>query len=304
MYFTYLLGWAKENKYYYGVRYKDNINESSLGTSYWSSSKYVKNFIDKYGYPDIIEIRKKFNDKQKAKCWEDKVLRRVRKINHIIWLNKSNNNSFNGVIMDEEMKHIISNSRKGKSQGILYNNKTQQKYFKINEEIPPGWVKGRIVSEKQRMHIENLNIFNKTKSEEKRKEHYKNLSNSTKGKPKPEGFGEKISNKMTGKPKPWLLNENNCSKRDDVRLKISQRKKGIKLEGKWYTNNISNVYIKPNEIVPNGFILGKCLSEKEKIRRKEYYKNKPKKHWYNNGIISKMYVENNQPNGWNLGRFF
>jgi hypothetical protein len=301
MYFTYLLGWKSYNKFYYGVRYKDNVDELSLGTTYWSSSTYVKDFIVNFGYPDIVEIRKKFDTKEKARNWETKVLRKIRKNNPDMWLNKSNNDSFGGIIMDDDIRAKISSAKKGKSQGILYNNSIEQKYFKSDEEIPTGWIKGRILSQKQKQHIENLNNYNKTKSEEKKKQHFERVSISNKGKPKPSGFGEKVSIATRGKPKPWLLGENNCSKRDDVKLKISQRKKGTKLLGKWYTNNNINLYLKPNDNIPDGFTLGKCLSEKEKLRRKTFQKNK--KHcWYNNGVISKMFIADMQPVGWIAGR--
>jgi hypothetical protein len=46
--------------------------------TYETSSKYVKEFISKYGNPDIVQIRKVFANKDEARKWEHKVLRRMK----------------------------------------------------------------------------------------------------------------------------------------------------------------------------------------------------------------------------------
>ena len=75
--YTYLIGWSKYNKFYYGVRTAKNCNPKELFVSYFTSSKYVKKFIKQFGNPDIIQIRKTFNDKLKALEWEEKVINRL-----------------------------------------------------------------------------------------------------------------------------------------------------------------------------------------------------------------------------------
>lgn len=89
--YTYLLGWSKQKKYYYGVRYAKDCSVSDLMNKYFSSSKYVKKFIEENGNPDIIEIRKEFDNKEKAMLWEHKVLRRLKVISKEKWLNKTDN---------------------------------------------------------------------------------------------------------------------------------------------------------------------------------------------------------------------
>ena len=65
--YTYLIGWSKLNKWYYGVRYANKIiAENDLWVKYFTSSRHVKNFRKIHGEPDIIKIRKKFNKKEKA----------------------------------------------------------------------------------------------------------------------------------------------------------------------------------------------------------------------------------------------
>lgn len=75
--FTYLIGWSKQNLYYYGVRYANKSHPKQLWSTYFTSSKYVKSARSVYGEPDVIQIRKTFKDKKSAIIWESKVLRRM-----------------------------------------------------------------------------------------------------------------------------------------------------------------------------------------------------------------------------------
>ena len=63
--YTYLIGWSHLNTYYYGVRFannnKDIANPDELWVTYFTSSKYVSEFRELNGEPDIVEVRKTFN---------------------------------------------------------------------------------------------------------------------------------------------------------------------------------------------------------------------------------------------------
>lgn len=87
--FTYLLGWSKLQKYYYGVRYSKDCHPNDLGVTYWSSSKYVKQFIRENGLPDIVEVRKTFKTKEAALSWEKRVIIRMKMIHDDRWFNKA-----------------------------------------------------------------------------------------------------------------------------------------------------------------------------------------------------------------------
>jgi hypothetical protein len=89
--YTYLIGWTKLNKFYYGVRYSKKSTTEELWITYFTSSKHVKDFRIENGEPDIIQIRKVFNDKQKAQLWEHKVLKRLNCAKSEKWLNKTDN---------------------------------------------------------------------------------------------------------------------------------------------------------------------------------------------------------------------
>lgn len=89
--YTYLIGWSKFNKFYYGVRYAKNCKPSDLWNTYQTSSKYVKEFVKLNGDPDIIKVRRVFDSIDKARNWEHKVLRRIRATSRDIFLNKTDN---------------------------------------------------------------------------------------------------------------------------------------------------------------------------------------------------------------------
>ena len=71
--YTYLIGWSKLNTWYYGSRfalksnclYETGCHPDDLFVTYFTSSKYVKNFIKLNGNPDIIQIRKTFPSNNK-----------------------------------------------------------------------------------------------------------------------------------------------------------------------------------------------------------------------------------------------
>lgn len=93
--YCYLLGWKEQDCWYYGVRYAKNCDPSDLFVTYFTSSKYVKNFIEKYGNPSIIVIRKTFTLEQitEAREWEHRVLRRIGVPKNQKFLNKTHNKS-------------------------------------------------------------------------------------------------------------------------------------------------------------------------------------------------------------------
>ncbi|NBS94318.1 MAG: hypothetical protein EBS91_11290 [Betaproteobacteria bacterium] len=91
--YTYLIGWKKFSKFYYGVRYAWNSHPSDLMKTYFSSSESVREMISENGIPDLIEIRKTFDSVDSARVWEHKVLRRMKVTADEKWLNKTDNKS-------------------------------------------------------------------------------------------------------------------------------------------------------------------------------------------------------------------
>jgi hypothetical protein len=117
--YTYLIGWSKLNKWYYGVRFAKKCHPSDLWIKYFTSSKQVKHFRKIHGEPDIIDIRKTFSSVEAAILWEEKVLRKVKVLKDDKWLNQNITGAIRGVfhtnyVRTPEIKQKIGASRKGK----------------------------------------------------------------------------------------------------------------------------------------------------------------------------------------------
>ncbi len=111
--YTYLIGWSKLNKWYYGVRFAKNCVPVELWVKYKTSSIVVKEFVLENGDPDIIQIRKTFSSIEKARQWETKVLRRLSVIKDEKWLNQTDNIS---ILLNDEIKEKIKRCWKNKSK--------------------------------------------------------------------------------------------------------------------------------------------------------------------------------------------
>lgn len=104
--------------YYYGVRYAKNCSPSDLFVTYWTSSKYVHEMIEKFGLPDIIQVRRIFQTQEQAIAWEEKVLRRMKVLQSDKWINKNISGAIYLKEFSEEHKRKISISNKGKHDPI------------------------------------------------------------------------------------------------------------------------------------------------------------------------------------------
>lgn len=123
--YTYLIGWSKLDRWYYGVEYGqyDKVaNPSNLWTTYFTSSKVVAQYRQKHGKPDVIEVRKTFKNSKNAIIWEQKVLKRMSVVSSKKWLNAHNSTPY------IDFKHLSKESterhRLGSQRGGLTNVKT------------------------------------------------------------------------------------------------------------------------------------------------------------------------------------
>ncbi len=89
--YTYLVGWSKLGFWYYGVRYSKNCFPSDLWVSYFTSSNTVKKFRKQFGEPDVVEIRRVFEDRATAIDWERRVIKKIGAVNSETWLNRTDN---------------------------------------------------------------------------------------------------------------------------------------------------------------------------------------------------------------------
>lgn len=173
MSYTYLIGWSKLDKWYYGVRYAKNCSPSDLWVTYFTSSKYVKEFREENGEPDIIQVRQIFKDDKLAIRCEDKVIRTLKLYSNERFLNKSYSGS---IYYDEDVRKKMSDhakkprSEKYKEQRSItmkklwlegvYNNRPPQtnEHKRKNSEANKGrenWNKGLELSEEHKNNIGN-----------------------------------------------------------------------------------------------------------------------------------------------------
>lgn len=167
--YTYLIGWSDRQCFYYGVRYARGCHPSELFVTYFTSSKKVRAIHSELGEPDVIQIRRKFDDISRARNWEHKVLRRIKATTHPKLLNQTDNKSIcpeaslrgatkpRSESFKQKCRGRLS-PRKGKSssdltrakqsithkrRGVWYNNTTVEQKFPLDQQ-PPGFTRGRI----------------------------------------------------------------------------------------------------------------------------------------------------------------
>lgn len=256
------------------MRYKDGVDPSSLMTTYFTSSTYVKNFIKEHGLPDVVEVRKIFKTKLEAKEWEERVIDKGRLYSSDKWLNKGNNNAFRCSVMDKEIRRKISESKiersKKRGKRRYVNNGVDNMLISITEPLPDGYREGKLFSEKQLKYFECCGEnFKDPTTRRKSREAVSKL----KGKPKPKGHGENVSRALKGKPKPWNVGDKNPAKKESVRRKISESWKEREI-GIWIYN-------------PETEDVKYILQSKEDVNEyfsRGYLRGKPAKgSWYNDG---------------------
>lgn len=174
--YTYYLSWSKIDKHYYGVKYGKDANPNTLWVNYFTSSAYVKQLREEYGEPDIVQVRKTFSNAESAINWESKFLKRVKAIYNESWLNKYDGKS---ILMDEETKRKISESKKGITtrEGYTLSDDHKKKIGKANKG------KSRKMSEETKRKISEAMKGKNTSP--KSKEHKEKISKSQKGVSRP-----------------------------------------------------------------------------------------------------------------------
>lgn len=201
--YTYLVGWSKLGRYYYGVRYAKNCHPSDLWVTYFTSSKHVKALRDEYGEPDIIQIRKIFDNPHTAIIWEQKVLRRLNIFeNQNIWINKNIAGAFDPKICGQytkgtkRSKEAIQKAIETKKKNNKPNKNKGQKRPNISKALKgkPSPIKGKKLGPAPRERVEKML--------ESRKKYYEaGNSGPNKGKSMSDEQKLKISKTSTGHKK-------------------------------------------------------------------------------------------------------
>ena len=183
-----------------GVKFAKNCHPDDLWVKYFTSSKFVKAFREKHGEPDVIEVRKTFDTKEKAIEWEFCVIRRLKAIKDIKFLNCGIQGKFfcTKNLLSEDHKQKIQQSwtdeRKQKSSENWKENNPMfdEDIKKIVGSCTTKRLKGKALTEEHKKHISE-SMKGKTLTEE----HIQVLTNRT-GKNNPM-FGKKISREIVEK---------------------------------------------------------------------------------------------------------
>lgn len=166
--FTYIIGWSKQNKFYYGAKYAQGCQPSDLWKTYFTSSEYVKDFREEFGEPDIIKIHRTFSDADSCVLFEHNYLNKINAKNNPTFLNKSNGGK-KFAILNEDVK-----------------NKTKQtcleKYgYECALQVPTIREKGKQTKIKK-YNNENYNNIEKHKNTKQEKYGNENYNNRQKSK--------------------------------------------------------------------------------------------------------------------------
>lgn len=103
--YTYRITWSKTGMNYVGARWAKNCHPSDLFVTYFTSSKYVMNYIKEHGLPDIVEVIETFvgeDRHQKVRLSESNELMKLDAVNRDDYLNKHDGITY---AKDIEMPH-------------------------------------------------------------------------------------------------------------------------------------------------------------------------------------------------------
>ena len=207
--YTYLIGWSLQQKYYYGVRYANNCSPIDFWVKYFTSSPSVAAMRVLYGDPDIKQIRKIFSSREKARQWENRVLKRMKVVIREDFLNKNDSPAppINNRVMTSDTKEKIGSSNRGKPKSEEHKQKIREARAKqVNTR------KGIPVSEETKQKIREARAKQITTDETRKKmklNHVgmlgKNHSDTTKQKIREANLGKVLSKETREKmSKPKL----------------------------------------------------------------------------------------------------
>lgn len=116
--FTYLIYCKPTKQYYYGSRYSKHCHPSQLWTTYYTSSKVVKQLIREYGEAAFeVKITRTFETKEKARLWEHRFLCKVKSSTNPNWLNQHNGDgkflNKGGYKLSDNQRKKLSESQRG-----------------------------------------------------------------------------------------------------------------------------------------------------------------------------------------------
>lgn len=273
--YTYLIGWSKLDKWYYGVEYgiKSKIaNPQNLWTVYFTSSKYVEAMRTEYGEPDVIQIRRTFKTANEALSWEYRVLNKIGAANSQKWLNETNGGS------TPHSEKTIELIRDKASNRYTYNDGITEIKLKIGIPAPEGYTRGKLSptipseNHKKSLSISKKRYWDSLEGIEKKK----NMKHSKETREK----CKIVQNNLVD------INNGIKDSKIIVTSKLPEGWKYGKLKKLWY-NNGEKEYLYIEGTQPPGWLPNRLRGIKG---------------WYNNGYDEKKISHDFIPDGWVPGR--
>ena len=285
--YTYYIKWTKQNTHYYGVRIANKTEpENDLWVEYFTSSKYVKEHREKFGEPDVVEIRKRFTNRQDALLWESRVLTKLKVKKKEKWLNRYDT-SYHGAIgpKPKGFGDKVSKSLKGKSKSKEHcdkvSNTLKGKYTRVTDgktnvsitqqELDeyltnhPEWWRGYTTSDEVRAKMSDSaklalrdgkrSMPENDHAAEKNPMYGKSHTSDTKiaiSKKRKQYFEEHPEEKLTGK-KNGMYGKKHTN---ENKRKASERSSKLK----WYNDGIENKCIKDGDVIPTNFVRGRLVT--------------------------------------------
>lgn len=170
--FTYLIYCRPTGQYYYGSRYSKHCHPSQLWSTYYTSSKIVKQLIREYGKDAFdIKITRTFDSKEDARLWEYRFLCKVKASTNPVWLNQHNGdgNFLNkgGYRMTDAQRKKLSQAQKGIAKpgtaiAMKGNNHNKGKKFSVESRAKCSASK---VGNKNRLGVKHSDEIKKLISE-------------------------------------------------------------------------------------------------------------------------------------------
>ena len=148
--YTYLIGWSKQDLWYYGVRYAQVNRKQNydLWTDYFTHSIPVKHMRAFIGEPDVIHYDKIFDSKEEAIKYERKTQKEHNVIKSNRWLNKNiggcsdNTGKTKSVDFRNKMRkiktginHPMYNKSSHNSKKIIIDNKIYKSISDASEKL-------------------------------------------------------------------------------------------------------------------------------------------------------------------------
>lgn len=108
--YVYAIMWTQHNVAYVGVRFRKGCSPDDLWKSYFTSSRYVKEFRQKHGEPDYIEVLDVFLTPNEAVDAEAEIIELFALHQNPTFLNKA---SKGAIVQDADVRAKISAAKTG-----------------------------------------------------------------------------------------------------------------------------------------------------------------------------------------------